>query len=453
MSLERNQPQRIVTTGCPLTKPSQSDSSNSAMASRESHLASDNSCSTYVKVSHYGVPVLTPSHRTPQSHPPIVDIDSSDGSSLNQRRVELSDLTVVRKIGQGGSAKVFQVQDRVTNNTLALKVISKKNLNPELLKWTLIEQKTLLANTGSPHLLSLEASFHDSRNFYLATPFAPLGDLQSEIERCCGLPVERARIYMAELILGLESLHGQGIIHRDIKPANILIDPTGHLLLADFGLSRNFDAEPEPSNLNGTDLPLGLYTTQTCCGTLQFMSPELIAGRPYSFSADLWAAAITLYFMICGKAPWDAESPSEVTRLIYHTSLSFDENHEPDPITRNFLFRMTEVRPVDRMTMQELKTHPFFRWGDFSWERVAAGTQKAPVSLAKPEHHPASTRGLRIPDGQPLKSDPFPEFTFTSPRMARANTFVQGKQVERCMTIDQRRPAWCKRVKRTLKKL
>ncbi|KAF7986201.1 hypothetical protein HWV62_38624 [Athelia sp. TMB] len=388
------------------------------------------------------------------SQPPIVDTDSSDILSLNSRRMELSDLTIVRKIGQGGSAKVFQVQDKITHNTLALKVISKKNLNSDLLKWTLIEQKTLLANTGSPHLLSLDASFHDSKNFYLATPFAPLGDLHSEIERCCGLTVERARFYMAELILGLESLHGQGIIHRDIKPANLLIDPTGHLLLADFGLSRNFDADPEPSSLNGTDVPLGLYTTQTCCGTLNFMSPELIAGRPYSFSADLWAAAITLYFMICGKAPWDSKVPREVIRLIYHTSLSFDEKHGPDPITRNFLLRMTEVHPMDRMTMQELKTHPFFRWGDFNWEAVTTGTQEAPVTLAKLDRNPVPTPGLRIPDGQRLKSDPFPEFTFTSPRMACAATYAQAEEVERyCMPLDKRCPTWWKTVKRTLKKL
>ncbi|KZP15259.1 kinase-like protein [Athelia psychrophila] len=365
----------------------------------------------YVRQSPYVVTILTPGRLPWQSHPPVAP-------PMNGRNMKLSDLAIVHKIGEGSCAKVFQVRDRVTDRTFALKVIRKKNLHPEDLEATLLEQKILLANTGSSHLLSLDASFHDTMNFYFVVPYTPLGDLHSEIEKSGTLSASRARFFMAELLLGLNALQVLGVIHRDIKPANLLIGATGHLVIADFGLARSFAAQPERAVRHCTTLPLGPYQTQSSCGTWPFMSPELIRGRPYSFEGDIWAAGVTLYVMLCGRIPWGGCLNADDRHLICKAPLRFNHHPHVDGVSRDFLKGVLAKRPSQRMmSMSEIKSHKYFDGLD--WAAVSAGVCPVPearVSLLE-RRAPPTARKLAIAMGNPLDNDPYADFNFCSPRM------------------------------------
>lgn len=102
---------------------------------------------------------------------------------------------------------------------------------------------------------------------------------------------ERARFYAAELILALDYLHTHGIIYRDLKPENILIDSDGHVKLTDFGLSKD--------GLDETD---GM--TESFVGTTEYLAPEIIKDKKYTYSVDWYSFGLVLYEMICGVNPF-----------------------------------------------------------------------------------------------------------------------------------------------------
>jgi serine/threonine protein kinase len=127
-------------------------------------------------------------------------------------------------------------------------------------------------------------------------------------------PEERAKIYAAEIVMGLDHLHSHNIIYRDLKPENIILEATGHLRLTDFGLSKEFKSG---------DVAL------TFCGTPEYLAPEVIAGHGHGKEVDWWSLGILLYEMLCGLPPFYSENTSEMYTMIQHSELQFPTSKFP----------------------------------------------------------------------------------------------------------------------------
>ena len=117
------------------------------------------------------------------------------------------------------------------------------------------------------------------------------GELFYHLARAGKFNEERAVFYTSEIILALEYLHKEGIVYRDLKPENILIDNEGHIRLTDFGLSK--DGLDEDNN-----------ETASFCGTTEYLAPEIIRDKKYTYSVDLYSLGVVLLEMMTGRNPF-----------------------------------------------------------------------------------------------------------------------------------------------------
>ncbi|XP_018082600.1 protein kinase C delta type-like [Xenopus laevis] len=163
------------------------------------------------------------------------------------------------QLGAGGFAKVMLAQLGSRKPYVAVKsIIKTANTTDESL---LTEANLLKIARDSPFLCQGYAAFQTQRHAFFVMEFLSGGSIEDELKDQGTLPIERVRFHSAEIICGLQFLHGKGIIHRDIKPMNILLDHQGHTKISDFGLAEE--------NIFPGD------TTTGWVGTLEYMAPEV----------------------------------------------------------------------------------------------------------------------------------------------------------------------------------
>ncbi|XP_061754315.1 calcium/calmodulin-dependent protein kinase kinase 1 isoform X4 [Nerophis ophidion] len=158
------------------------------------------------------------------------------------------------------------------------------------------------------------------------------------------LSEEQARLYLRDVILGIEYLHYQKIVHRDIKPSNLLLGDDGHVKIADFGVSNQFE---------GSDAMLS-----STAGTPAFMAPETLSNKRKSFSGkalDVWAMGVTLYCFVFGKCPFINEYILVLHNEIRNRPVDFPEIPKINEELRTLILRMLDKNPDTRITIPEMK--------------------------------------------------------------------------------------------------
>ena len=254
-------------------------------------------------------------------------VDPNRELKKRSKKVVIDDFEMKRVLGKGCAGKVLLVRHKPTSDLFALKAITKRHvLAHQELQHTLTEQavlKRMAAEGKDPFVVKLWWSFHDREHLFLVMDFHPGGDLATQLARWGRLGRDRARFYAAEIVEGVEGLHNNGVIYRDLKPENVLIGSDGHIVLTDFGLSKEFPrrsnaitAPPTPNGTHGEFFVNGVSsspktekdlvpsseteTTTTFCGTAEYLAPEVIQGLPYSFEVDWWSFGTMLYEMLTG---------------------------------------------------------------------------------------------------------------------------------------------------------
>uniref|UniRef100_A0A2K6V4N6 calcium/calmodulin-dependent protein kinase n=1 Tax=Saimiri boliviensis boliviensis TaxID=39432 RepID=A0A2K6V4N6_SAIBB len=159
---------------------------------------------------------------------------------------------------------------------------------------------------------------------------------------------EQARLYLRDVILGLEYLHCQKIVHRDIKPSNLLLGDDGHVKIADFGVSNQFE---------GNDAQLS-----STAGTPAFMAPEAISDSGQSFSGkalDVWASGVTLYCFVYGKCPFIDDYILALHRKIKNEPVVFPEEPKISEELKDLILKMLDKNPETRIGVPDIKLHPW----------------------------------------------------------------------------------------------
>lgn len=281
--------------------------------------------------------------------------------------------------------KVLLVQSKKEPPQLyALKAIHKRQvmINKELAH-TLQEQRILRDTTRdgrNPFLIKLFWSFHDHDNLYLVLEYHPGGDLATQFAKDGRFGPDRARFYAAEIFEGVQGLHRCGIVYRDLKPENILIGHDGHIVLTDFGLSKQFKHH-ERQQENGqallfwTDNPADPNIhdyTSTFCGTAEYLAPEILRGEIYTYSVDWWSLGTLLYEMLVGLTPFWNEDHSEMYKKVLTEELEFVGYHKRflDEDAMELLHAMLQKDPERRIDTEGIRNHAYFSM--LNWDHVYA---------------------------------------------------------------------------------
>lgn len=210
--------------------------------------------------------------------------------------------------------------------------------------------------------------YDDDDDYLLSETYAP------------NLTFKQSRKIFRDVLLGLEYLHKQGIVHRDIKPANLLVSADNVVKISDFGVSF-------ASSLNSNDegvLMNELELAKTA-GTPAFFAPELcqtnfsgssinltknIPPNNINYKIDIWALGVTLYCLLFGKVPFNADSEFKLFQVIVNDDLKFPVDRfsfsAPTPVSqeefdlaKDLLTKLLDKNSATRWDIAEIKQHPF----------------------------------------------------------------------------------------------
>ncbi|KAI6203602.1 Non-specific serine/threonine protein kinase [Aphelenchoides besseyi] len=280
---------------------------------------------------------------------------ASDGQTEKTGAHEFELLNV---LGQGSYGKVFLARKIVGPNKgklYAMKVLKKATLKVRDRVRTKTE-RDILAQIRHPYIVRLHYAFQTEGKLYLILDFLRGGDLFTRLSKEVMFTEEDVKFYLAELVSAIIHLHSLGIVYRDLKPENILLDEEGHIKVTDFGLSKE---------------RLGGNKTYSFCGTIEYMSPEVINRRGHSAAADWWSLGVLMFEMLTGRLPFQGETRNETMTQILKSKLTMPTflSREAQSLLRSLFKRVPENRLGYGVNGHvNIKNHPFFATID--WDKL-----------------------------------------------------------------------------------
>ncbi|OQS04741.1 kinase [Thraustotheca clavata] len=257
----------------------------------------------------------------------------------------IQDFDFGRELGRGRFGVVFLAREKSSRKILAIKVLAKEQLHIGGVIQQLKREVEIHSRIRHPHILPLYATFQDESKVYLVLKYAPNGDLFTRLKHAqCGRLDERtaARV-MIQLINAIQTCHQHNVVHRDIKPENILLGNDDEVLLADFGWSA--------ANVTAAN------RRETLCGTLDYLSPEMLDGQKYDASVDIWAIGVLMFELLVGKPAFESNDQSQTSELILNARyrIPLFVSQSAKDLIRRFLKR----EPSQRITLAEALEHPW----------------------------------------------------------------------------------------------
>ena len=259
---------------------------------------------------------------------------------------------VKQKIGKGKFGLVKCGINKETKMPVAIKIMAKKNMDKSDLELAKVEIDILKIGQH-PNIIKLYDIYENENYIYIIMEYCSGGDLLSYFEyHEYELPESKVCEIIHKLSMAIYYLHSYGIVHRDLKPENILmtdISDTADIRLLDFGLSKivgNEEKCTEPY------------------GTLSFVAPEVLQGKPYDKSVDLWSIGIITFLLLCGYLPFDDKhSEREIARQTIQDPVPYEKKiwDKYSPEAKAFVDGLLQKKPEKRYTIKEVLEHPWIK--------------------------------------------------------------------------------------------
>ena len=213
----------------------------------------------------------------------------------------VGDYEVIAPLGVGGMGRVYKVRNVISNREEAMKILLPDFASdPDLAARFMAEIRTL-AGLEHPGIAQLRTAFQYNNQFVMVMEFVE-GTTLEKLASQVRIPLNHILDFSMQVLAALSYAHGKGVTHRDIKPANIMITTHGVIKLMDFGIAKSTG-----------DMQLTQLTRPgSTMGSVYYMSPEQVRGGTVDGRSDLYSYGVTLYEMLTGRKPFQADTSYSV---------------------------------------------------------------------------------------------------------------------------------------------
>ncbi|CAD8211690.1 unnamed protein product [Paramecium octaurelia] len=271
------------------------------------------------------------------------DMNKEQSKEFDPREWSLSRFEMGRYLGNGKFGHVYLARERENKFILALKVISKRQLNLCQLTGSLTREVEILSHLRHPNIIGFYGFFQTEKRVYLMLEWAPLGDLYGLMKKQTNrrFSEEMASTIIKQITMAIGYMHSMNVIHRDLKPENILCFHNDIFKISDFGWSVH-----TPSNRR-----------RTLCGTLDYLCPEMINYQTHDNRVDVWTLGVLAYELVVGRPPFESRNEQDTKKRILNLIFQFPNWCSKD--FQNFVKGILQHDCNKRPSITQILNHPW----------------------------------------------------------------------------------------------
>mgnify|MGYP000926761759 CR=1 FL=1 len=267
---------------------------------------------------------------------------------------EVGGYRLTRFIGAGGMGTVYEAEAPDTGARVAVKLLSGRLASSPVSVERFRQEGRLASQLAHPRCVFVLAADTDAGRPYIVMELMPGRTLKDLVDQAGALPPDIALPHILDAIDGLAEAHRLGVLHRDIKPSNCFLTADNRVKVGDFGLSKSLSRTEDRQ----------LTQSGAFLGTVLFAAPEQLRGEPLDYAADVYSLCATLYYLLCGEAPYHHESIT--------AALAKAITEPPTPLRD----RCPDISSsLERVVMKGLERDPRRRWASLEELRDALVAQ------------------------------------------------------------------------------